>query len=153
MLLETRERHDLEGARIGRREYDGRGEAVLVGLQPTGGDHAPTVARGQAEEAVLRPRRREVVADRALVAQEVLGHHGADRVQPHVLGTARAEAVAVEPGQGFGAARLELAAEDVALRHGSGRLSPRATRARADPWSSRPRRPVPGEPGGRRTAS
>ena len=46
VLLEPRERDDLEGARVGRREYDRRGEAVLVRLQPPRGDDAPTVARG-----------------------------------------------------------------------------------------------------------
>ena len=65
----------------------------------------------------LGSRGGEVVADRRLVGEELLGHHRAHRVQADVLRADRAGAVAVEAGQGVGAAGLELAAEDVALRH------------------------------------
>ena len=52
----------------------------------------------------------------ALVLEELGGHHRADRVAAQVLGPGAAAAVAVEPGHRIGAARLQVAAEDVALR-------------------------------------
>src|SRR5215831_3866114 len=51
--------------------------------------------------------------------QELGGDHGADRVAAQVLRASAAAAVAVEAGQGVGAARLQLAAQDIALVHES----------------------------------
>ena len=50
------------------------------------------------------------------MGEELLGHDRADRVAAEILGARAAAAVAIEAGQRIGAAGLELAAEDVALR-------------------------------------
>ena len=84
--------------------------------QLTRGD-APAIAGHEAGEAVQRHRRREVVADRALVLEELRRDDGADRVAAEVLGAGAAAAVAVEASQRVGPAGLELASEDVAIRH------------------------------------
>ena len=94
-------------------EEDRRGGAVLVGLEPSAGDDAPPVAGRQAGEAPLRTGRHEVVADAALVLEELGRDDDADGVAAPVLGPGRAVAVAVEAGQRVGAAGLELAAEHV----------------------------------------
>ena len=49
--------------------------------------------------------------------EELLRHDRADRVAAEIVRAGAAAAVAVEAGQRIGAARLEVAAEDVALTH------------------------------------
>src|SRR6478735_3700608 len=98
-----------------RREEHRCRDAVLLGLQPARGDHAPPVARRQPGEAPLGPRRHEVVADGPLVVEELAGRNDADGVAAAVLGAGRAPAVAVEAGDRVGAAGFEVAAEHVAL--------------------------------------
>ena len=66
-----------------------------------------------------------------------VGRDRAHRVQPDVLRSAPAGAVAVEAGHRVGAARFQRPAEDVPLAHRSVPLRP-ATRCRDCPWSSRP---------------
>jgi hypothetical protein len=51
------------------------------------------------------------------VVEELSRDDRADGVAPEVLGAGGARAVANEPGQRVGAARFEVAAEDVALCH------------------------------------
>ena len=92
----------------------------LVGLQPADGDDAPPVAGLQAREAVLGPRRGQVVAEVLLHLQEVGRDDGADGVRAQVLGAGAAVPVPVEAGQRLGAARLQWAAQHVALLVGSG---------------------------------
>jgi len=53
-----------------------------------------------------------------VVLEELSGHHRAHRVQTEVLVAAAAVAVAVEAGHRVAAAGFELAAQNVALRHG-----------------------------------
>ena len=102
---------------VGGGQHHRRRAAVLVGPQPVDRGDAPAVARHEPREVVLRHRRAEVVADRALVLEELGRDDGADRVAAEVLGTGGAAAVPVEAGHRVGAARLELAAEHVAVRH------------------------------------
>ena len=72
--------------------------------------------------------RAQVVADRALVLEELRGDDGADRVAAEVLGTGGAAAVAVEARHRVGAARLQIAAEHVEVGHGrQSRVVPRQT--------------------------
>ena len=75
-------------------EHDRGGHAVVVGLQPAGRDHAPPVTRLQPGELPFRPRRRQVVADRALVSRNsvVTTAHTACRPtssSPHVQSPSR----------------------------------------------------------------
>ena len=119
VLLERLERHELERALVRRRQHDVGRDAVLVGAPPVERGHAPAVAGHQPREAVLRHRRRQVVADAALVLEELRRHDRADRVAADVLDAAAAATVPVEAGDRIAAAGLELAAEDVALTHRS----------------------------------
>ena len=107
VLAQRLERHDLQRALVRRGEHDVRRGAVLVGAQPVDRRDAPAVAGHEAREAVQRHRRREVVADAALVVEELLGHDRADRVAAEILGSGAAAAVAVEAGQRIGAAGLQ----------------------------------------------
>ena len=52
------------------------------------------------------------------MGEELLCYDRADRVEADILGPDGARAVAVEAGGGVGAARIQLAAQDVALGHG-----------------------------------
>ena len=91
------------------------------------------VARHQPGKPVLRQGCREVVADRALVLEELGRHDGADGVAAQILRAGRAAAVAVEPRQGIGAARFEFATEDVALAQLKVSISKRSPRAPSAP--------------------
>jgi hypothetical protein len=51
--------------------------------------------------------------------EELLGHHGADRVAAPVIGSRLARTVPVETGDRIPATGLEVAAEHVAMIHGS----------------------------------
>jgi hypothetical protein len=59
-----------------------------------------------------------VVADAALVVQELGGDHGTDRVASEVFRAGAAAAVPEEPGHRVGTAWFEIDTEDVALHHG-----------------------------------
>ena len=117
VLLQRFQRHHLEGGLMGGGKHNRRGAAVVVGSQPVDGGDAPAVSRHEAGETVLRHRLREVVADGALVLQELGGHDGADGVQSDVLGTRRAAAVTVEAGERIVAARFKRATQRVAICH------------------------------------
>src|SRR5918998_1325018 len=117
-LAQRDERDEVERALVRGGEHDVRRRAVLVGVQPVRGGHAPAIAGRQARESEERHGRDEVVADPALVLEELGGDNRADRVAATVLRAGRAAAVAVEARQRVGAAWLQVAAEDVALGHG-----------------------------------
>src|SRR6266508_5683668 len=118
----------LEGAAVRRGQHHRGRRAVVVRLQPPCRADAPPVARAQAGETVLGAGGREVVADLLLVGQEFAGHPRADGVVAEVLRTRVAAAVAVEAGDGVGAALVQVAAEYVAFaRHGD-------SVARTAPW-------------------
>src|SRR5215207_4845437 len=118
VLVKRCHRHDLQRRLVGGGKYDRRSHAVVVGPGPVCRGHAPAVARHQSGEAVLRPRRRQVVADAALVVQELGRDHRADGVTSKVLRAGAAAAITIEPGHRVGAARLQVGAEDIALCHG-----------------------------------
>jgi len=111
------ERDDLQGASVRAGQYHRCGAAVLVSAKPVPRGDTPPVAGHQAGESVLRHRCGQVVADRALMLEEVRGHDGADDVQADVLRTGRAAAVSVEAGDRVGATRFQLATEHVAISH------------------------------------
>ena len=119
VALERVERHDLERPLVRARHHDVRGRAGLLRPQPVQRGHAPAVAGHQAGERELGPRRLQVVADRALVLEELRRDDRADRVAAEVLRPGRAAAVAVEAGQRIVAAGLQRAAEHVAVGHGA----------------------------------
>ena len=124
VLPQRLQRDELEDRLVGRGQHHRCGRSVTVGARPVDRGHAPPVARHQAGEGVLRHRRGQVVADAPLVAQELLGHHRADRVAAEVLGTGVAASVPEEAGHRVGAAGLQLTAQDIALGHASS-IAPR----------------------------
>ena len=93
--------------------------AVEVGSQPVAGGHAPAIPRHQTREVVLPHGGAEVVADAALMVEELRSDDCADRVATEIIGAGVAAAVAEETGQRFGAARFEFTTEDVAFGHAS----------------------------------
>src|SRR3954470_20270890 len=97
---ENVQRYDVEYARVGGCENHRCRHSGLVGLEPPQRHHAPAIARHETRKVVLGSRSDEVVADRLLVREELRGYDGADRVAADVLGTTRAAAVAIEPGDG-----------------------------------------------------
>lgn len=104
--------------RLVRRGQDNRcGYPVVEGSCPVHGGHAPAVARNQPWEAVLGQRRGQVVADTALMVEELGRDDGTDGVATQVLGSGAAAAVAEESGQRLGATGLELVAKHVAFGH------------------------------------
>src|SRR5450432_872953 len=80
MFPKSIERDDVERTHMGRREHDRGSDASLVGLPPARRDHAPAVAWFKTGESVRGDRRTEVVADLALMREELGRHHGADGV-------------------------------------------------------------------------
>src|ERR1039458_4557174 len=88
-----------------------------MGPKPVRRGHAPPVPRDQPGKAVLRQRGAQVVADTALMLQELRGHHGADRVAALVLRTRIAAPVPVKPRDWVVATRLQLTTEHIAVTH------------------------------------
>ena len=111
--LELGERDELERRCVRRLEDDGRRHAGLERLLPPRRDHAPAVSRLQARKHPLRLRGDEVVAGRHREVEELVGHHGADRMEADIDSFGTARAVAEVARQRIERARLELAAEDV----------------------------------------
>ena len=131
--LQRGHRHDAQHGRV-RRGQDDRGrDALGVGPCPVGRGHAPPIPGNEPGEAVLRSRRGQVVADPALLGEELGGHHGADRVAADILRPRAAVPVAEEPREGVGAARLQLSSEDVSLDHGDSIAPGRTRSARRGP--------------------
>src|ERR1700733_2482306 len=117
VLLERGQGNDLKCALVGGREHDRRRETVLVGAQPVRRRDAPSVARHETREAVLRHRRAQVVADAPLVLEELTRHHRADGVAAPVLRSGVAAAVPVEAGERVSSTWLKLAAEHIPVSH------------------------------------
>jgi len=117
VLPERLEGNDLQGPLVRRGQHHvGRGP-VVMGPQPVRGRHAPAVPGHEPGEVELGDRGDQVVADLALVLQELSGDHRADRVAAEVLRPGGAAPVPVEPGHRVAAAWLQLAAEHVAIAH------------------------------------
>ncbi len=117
MFLEDFQRDQFESAFVGRGQHHGCRYAGMVGLQPVGRRHTPTVPRRQSGEPVLGHRSAEVIADASLVLEELPGDHGTHRVAAQVLGPGMARAVAIEAGQRVTTTGLELAPEHIPVCH------------------------------------
>ena len=117
VLTEHVQRDDLQRALVGGGQHHRSRGAVAVRAQPVRRGHAPPVPRHQAGEAELGHRRGQVIADAALMREELRGHHRADRVAAQVLGSGGAAPVPVEPGERIGSTWLELPAEHVSVAH------------------------------------
>jgi len=115
VLEEDVEGDDAEGVFVGGFEDDGAGCAGLLDLEPAGGADAPAVSGFEAGEAEFRVRGGEVVAEGATGGEEGRIDDAADGVHAAVFGAGVATAVAVEAGEGLGAAGFKREAEDVFL--------------------------------------
>jgi catechol 2,3-dioxygenase-like lactoylglutathione lyase family enzyme len=93
------------------------GRAIVMSSQPVSCRHAPAVSRHQPRELDLRNRRRQIVADAALVLKELSGHHGADRVASPVFGPGVTAPITVEAGDRVGATWLQLTTDHIAITH------------------------------------
>jgi hypothetical protein len=111
--------HDVKSPFMGRRQHYVRGGAVAMSAQPVHRGNAPAVPWYKPREPELRPRRAEIVADAALMLEELSGHHRADRVAALILGPGAATPIPIEPGDGIGATRLQLITQHIALYHSS----------------------------------
>lgn len=119
VVLEHGERNNVQSSLMGRRQHHWCSSAVVVGAQPVRGSYAPAIPWLQPGKTVLRHRRAQVIANTALVLQELTGHDRAYRMAPQVLGTGAAAPVSVETRDRVGPARLELAAQHIAIAHPS----------------------------------
>ena len=93
------------------------GSTVVVGSKPVPSGDAPAVTGHQTGKVVLTHRCTEIVADAALMFEELSRDNGANRVTANVVSPGIATPVAEEPGQRIRAARFEVITEDVAFRH------------------------------------
>ena len=80
---------------------------------PAGRTQAPTVAGRQAGKAVLRHRRRKIIAAGLGKLEKRGGHDGADRVTANVFWTGVAAAVSKEPRHWLDRAVFQPVAEDI----------------------------------------
>lgn len=117
VLTQRLQRDDREDGLVRRLQHHRRSHPGVVGECPVRRGDAPAVTGHQAGEAVLRSWCRQVVADAALVLQELRGDYRADRVAAHVLRARSAAAVAVEPGQRVGSAPSQGPSEHVEFGH------------------------------------
>lgn len=137
MLLERGEWYDVERTLVRGSKHNVRGRAVFMRTQPVHCGYAPAVAGLESGKAVQRHRGDEVVADRALMLEEIVCHDRTDGVAPAILRIRSAATVAKEACDRIGAARLQLTTEHVTIAHaGVSRVGPlfappRARSARA----------------------
>jgi hypothetical protein len=110
---QVRQAAHLQGGQVRRFQQHGRRHADAPRLLPPGRAHAPAVARLEAGEADLRDRRHEVVAAGLAEGQEVRRDLHADHVQPVVLRSGVAAAVAEEAGERRDRAGQQRAAQHV----------------------------------------
>ncbi len=117
MLLERREGNDLQGLLMGGGQHHVRSGAIVMSPQPVRSRHTPPVAGHQPRELVLGHRGGQVVANTALVLQELGGHDRADSVAALVLRPGATATVSIEPGDRVATTRLQLTAEHIAIMH------------------------------------
>jgi hypothetical protein len=137
MLLEDLERDDIQRALVCRSQHHERGRSVNVSAEPVRSRDTPAIAGHQARELELWHRGREVVADTALVLEEISGDDRANRVAAEILRTGVATPVAVEPRHGVAAAHLQRPPEHIAVSHTAVSISRNGNQAWA-PGSTQP---------------
>jgi len=98
VLLQRIKRNHGERLLVRRREYDGCRDTGCECFAPGGGAHAPSVARLETGETEFWGRRNEVIAAPSRKREKFLGYLHADDVQPNILGSGVAAAIAIEPG-------------------------------------------------------
>jgi hypothetical protein len=94
-------------------EYDGGSTSCVEGFLPAGHAETPFVAGFKAGKTELGFGSAEVISVHFGELQELLSHHGADRVKPAVIGSGAAIPIAIEAGQRIATAALQFSSEDV----------------------------------------
>ncbi len=117
MLTKEGKRDDVERSFMGRRQHHRRRLAIVIGAQPVAGRHAPAITRNEAGEVVLGKRCTQVIANPALMSEELGGDHGAHGVTAEIIGPGGAASIAVVAREGVGSARLERGAQYVQIAH------------------------------------
>ena len=92
---------------------------MIESIEPSSGAYTPRISWFEAGEAILGLWRAQVVALRLRVAQERLGHHGADHVAPPVVRACVTKTITLKACEGGGAALLERCAEHVEVAAGA----------------------------------
>ena len=98
VLLQRIKRNHGERFLVCRREHDGCRDTGCERFAPSGGAHAPSIARLEPRETEFWCRRNEVIATPTRKCEKFLGYLDADDVQPKILGASVAAAIAIEPG-------------------------------------------------------
>jgi hypothetical protein len=119
VLLEHGERHDVQCPLVRRREYYMGGSSIAVSAQPVHGRDTPAIAGHEARELVFGNWRAQVVADAALVGQELGRYDRADGVAAQVIRPGAAAAITEESGYRVGTTWFQLATEHVPIAHPS----------------------------------
>jgi hypothetical protein len=111
------EGHDFKRPFMSRgQDHVGSG-AIVMSAQPVSCRDAPAVPRHQPRELELRNRRRQILADAALVLEKFGGHHGADRVASPVLWPGATAPITIEAGDRVGATWLQFTTDHIAITH------------------------------------
>src|SRR5438105_4346407 len=98
VLLQRIKRNHRERFLVSRREHDGCCDAGCERFAPGSGAHAPSIARLETWKTEFRRRRNEVIAAPTREREKFFGYLHADHVQPEILGSGVAAAVAIEAG-------------------------------------------------------
>ncbi|BBX21962.1 6-phosphofructokinase [Mycolicibacter terrae] len=100
------QRNHVEGAFMGGGEHHRSGTTITVRPKPIHRGDTPAVTGRQARKPIGGHRRGQIIADRALVLEELGGDHRANGMQSNVFRARRTAAVPVETGNRVTAARL-----------------------------------------------
>ena len=96
-----------------RLQIDRRGATTTESFRPTRHTNAPAIAWFQPWKAPLRMRGDEIVTIEHGKIEELFSNCDANRVQPAILGSGAAVAVAEKPGERIEAAALQLGPKDI----------------------------------------
>ena len=115
MVLEIVQRDDRERFFVRGREHHRRRDAGIERLAPASGAETSAIAGLQSGKTDFRLRRGQIVATFCGEGKKLDGHARADDMQPEILRTGVAAAVAVEARARFHGAGLESAAQNVGV--------------------------------------
>ena len=104
-LLQRIKQNHRERFLVRRREHDECCNAGRERFTPGGGAHTPSIARLEAWKTEFRRRRNEVIPTPTREREKFFGYLHADDVQPNVLRSSVAAAVAIEAGSSTAPAR------------------------------------------------
>lgn len=116
VLNEKFKRYDFQGVLMRRLKDDRARCTRLWNREPARRADAPAIAWLEAFKSILRHRRNQVIAQRTRRFKEGLVNDAADRVDPDVVRTRIAAAIAIKPRHWLTATDFEGLAENVAPR-------------------------------------